>query len=133
MKKLFYFVLAVFVLTALEICITTFRATVNLGESSLYTEKDLRSAVFVIQLDCLTDRDYYLKRLRYMGDEQSLIKGDYYSHFQDEYGEFDECAVFTADYHSPRHWSREPDDTDWELILVRKSGGRWRILTQGEG
>ena len=133
MKKLFYFVLAIFLLTALEVAVTTFGAKVELGESKLYSEKDLKSAVFAIQLDCLTDRDYYLKRLRYMGDEQSLIKREYYSHFQEEFGEFDECACFMADYHSPRHGSREPDDTDWELILGRKIGGRWRILTQGEG
>ena len=131
MKKLFLIVLALFLILALEFVVTTFRAPAELGESKLYSEEDLRSAVRVIRLDCLTDLDYRLSRLRYAGDEVSLIRQEYFINFQEEYGEFDECAVFLADFFSPRHVGKEPDDTDWELVLARKSGGRWRILTQG--
>ncbi len=66
--------LALFLILALEFVVTTFRAPAELGESKLYSEEDLRSAVLVIRLDCLTDLDYRLSRLRYAGDEVSLIR-----------------------------------------------------------
>ncbi len=132
MKKLFSMIRGLFLILALELVINTFRAPVDLGESERFTEKELRSAVLVIRLDCLTDPDYRLRKLRYVGDAMSLIRQEYLSSFPEEYGEFDECAVFLADFHSPRHWSKAADDLNWEIILGRKAGGSWRILRQGE-
>lgn len=131
-KKFVYLVLGLILILALELVINTFRAPVDLGESERFTEKELRSAVLVIRLDCLTDPDYRLRNLRYIGDELSLIRQEYLSNFPEEYGDFDECAVFMADFHSPRHWSKAADDLDWEIVLGRKAGGSWRILRQGE-
>lgn len=138
MKKRWGWIAALLMLALLlGLGIPLLRAPTGLGESELYSEWDRRLAAAAIRLDFLLMPGFRLEEIRYAGDEKSSDEYDYYSRHQKEMGAFDACIVFQVDFHSPRRAAdaleTDADYRNWGYILVRKSGGLWRVLTQGYG
>ena len=113
------------------------RAPDALGESELFSMWDGRLGAAAIRLDFLLKPGCRLQEIRYAGDERSRNERAYYGRYQKELGAFDECIVFEVDFHTPKNmydaWMPDEDYRNWSYILVRRSGGLWRVLTHGYG
>lgn len=102
-------------------------------ESSVYTEEDYRAA-------CKVAFDYF--RNHFAGCEMTAIRyaGDDNLDAMMEYAEgngVDEVIILESDFKSGnrQELGLNPNDeyTDWQWILIRNKGGKWRHTDHGYG
>lgn len=101
-------------------------------ESETYSEKDIASAIDVIEKEFRKNwKGCTLKEIRYAGDELCAKEKE----FAERYGA-DEVIVLLSSFDvdsSGGDGSLNPDSTytDWNWILVRTNGGKWRHVEHG--
>ena len=110
-------------------------ATINYGDSALYTTNDINKAVSVVISEFNTFDGCVLHSLSYAGDEKSKKELDYYNSVLED-KEYVSCIVLNSSFHSPENgggaWEADAEYT-WEWILVKESAGDWILLTYGHG
>ena len=101
--------------------------------STLYSQQDISDAIDVVKSDFKQNNSgFTLKKLYYAGDETSQS----YQEWADR-NNADEVLVLLSTFHTDSDGgsdkSFEPDTeyTDWNWILVRNDGGKWKIVDQG--
>ena len=101
--------------------------------STLYSQQDISDAIDVVKSDFKQNNSgFTLKKLYYAGDETSQS----YQEWADR-NNADEVLVLWSTFHTDSDGgsdkSFEPDTeyTDWNWILVRNDGGKWKIVDQG--
>ncbi|MBR1740615.1 MAG: hypothetical protein IJ733_01870, partial [Lachnospiraceae bacterium] len=122
-------------------------ATIDLGESKLYTKEDRMAAVQVIVEEfknLFTDCE--IKELSYTSDEcncgENLRWMNQFAEGYEEYEEFadgkkpvfTQCIEFKGCYHSNTHGDGSldiGDYPDWRWWLARERNGEWHLMTQG--
>ena len=101
-------------------------------ESDTYSEKDIASAIDVIVDEFQKNwKGCTLKEIRYAGDELCAKEKEYAERFN-----ADEVIVLLSSFDvdsSGGDGSLNPDSTytDWNWILVRTNGGKWRHVEHG--
>ena len=101
-------------------------------ESDTYSEKDIASAIDVIVKEFGKNwKGCTLKEIRYAGDELCAKEKEYAERF-----DADEVIVLLSSFDvdsSGGDGSLNPDSTytDWNWILVRTNGGKWRHVEHG--
>lgn len=142
MKKSLSLILCICVLLSLCACSPKkgdiSKVKIDLGESEIYSEDDIQSAIDVILADFEKDWEgCELKMISYAGDEESQFETDYYLG-ENKYYDADEAIVLVSDF-----YARNPSDNSglnspfdyngWSWILVRTEGGTWRHVDHGYG
>jgi len=110
---------------------------VNLGNSELYSEEDLSSAVSAI-MDTFNNAweiKCEMKKIEFLGDKKATSELDYCKSLDET---VEECVVFTTDFHipdtdQPMAGAFEPniDINGYQRYLGRTTGGEWKVLTWG--
>ncbi|MBR3001401.1 MAG: hypothetical protein IKF39_10430 [Oscillospiraceae bacterium] len=107
--------------------------SVDLGSSSLFTERERKDAVETIQKEFAHLEGCTLHSLTYAGDERSLAEGSEENGLAADY---DECAVFHSSFHTPKEpegaWEADTEYT-WDWVLARNDGRNWVIVGYGYG
>ncbi len=104
----------------------------NYVRSERYSEDDMNAAVQTIynEFDLMEGTKVYF--MSYKGDEFSMNELDYVNSL--DKGTFDECAVFTVWFNSPKEasgaWDADKLYT-WSFYLARAAGGEWQVVTFG--
>ena len=101
-------------------------------QSEQYTTDEMIAAVDVIQEELSTMEGVRLHVIRYLGDEFSKTQLEYLNSL--ERGEFDECAVFSVWFQSPKeaYGAWEADTLyRWTWFLARAEKGEWQSVTFG--
>ena len=113
------------------------------GDSQLYTEADMDSALDVILTQFRTWKGCVMKRFAFAGDdacnaeELTYVNALREANLQAE--AFDQAIVFVTDFRSPSEedakgtaWEPDADYKDWTWHLGRTgSDGSWKLLTWG--
>ncbi len=151
MKKALCILLAFVVLTALAACGGTSpdrepgdgpaienaapEVGIDLGESAIYTQEDLRAAVLAIREEFAAFEGCELHRLRYAGDESCTEENLHWMNELNPDGGYTQVAEFLSDFRSPAEetgaWEADREYTDWQWWLARTENGGWEILTWG--
>lgn len=111
--------------------------TVNISGSDLYSQKELNSAVKVIENE-LSDGHIIssILRIEYCGDTVSKENLDYCNTLNSSNNKYVSCAVFETDFITTDSAGEEgfnEDDTyyDFSFYLAKTNGGDWEIVTSG--
>ena len=136
MKKLFVLLMAF--LLALPFCLSAAAqesetgAIIDLGESEIFSQEDLQSAVDAILAEFSTWEGTEMHLITYAGDEQSLSELEYVQkHYEEGY---DEVAVFLSAFRSPKEqygaWEADEEYT-YSWCAARKDKGEWNLINWG--
>ena len=136
MKKLFILVLAVILSSALFGFAGAQEgeggAIIDLGESDIFSQDDLQSAVDAILAEFSTWEGTEMHLVTYAGDVQSLSELEY---VQKNYeAGYDEVAVFLSAFRSPKEqyaaWEADEEYT-YSWCAARKDKGEWKLINWG--
>ena len=142
MKKLVALFLLIACLCGLSGCHTFANATIERGESALYTDKELDAALRVVKnrFRLWSLRGYEVHRIAYGGDKECSEKNlAWLNRINAASGAkepFTQCIMFVSDFHTADEYlgnGFEPDFEykGWQWWLARTDGGRWKIVTCG--
>ena len=120
---------------------------IELGSSSIYTERELNDAVLLIREKFASfSGDCELHSVRYAGDEanneenlkwlNSLREARSNIPPEDVGKEYVQVAEFLSDFHSPVEegpytWELDMEYRDYQWWLARIKGGGWEIVSWG--
>ena len=101
-------------------------------KSEQYTDEEMTAAMDAIHAELEKMEGVSFRFMEYDGDEFSNSQLEYVNSL--ERGEFDECAVFTVWFMSPKEeigaWN--PDTLyNWQFFLGRADKGSWQVVTFG--
>lgn len=107
---------------------------INKVNSAIYTQQDIDSAIKTVIRRFGWDFDWNgckLTEISYAGDARNKQEAESSS----DYGG-DEVIVLTSDFNVgssgyKKGLESNSKETDWTWILVRSSGGRWKIVSSG--
>lgn len=114
-------------------------ATIELGESELYSMSERTSAIEKILIEFERWEGCELHSLRYAGDQCNTQENiDWLNQLAEPRGlepTFDRCIEFVSDFHSPKKaygaWNADSEYKNWQWWLARSDGGEWHLLTWG--
>ena len=102
--------------------------------SELYSEEDMDLAIEEIEKEFGTWEGCVLYSISYTDDTKCTDNLSYINTLAVD-TEYDECIVFTSNFHSPVEgggaWEPDYDYENWEWYLGRTEGGNWDLLTWG--
>ena len=108
--------------------------TIDYKTSELYTKEDMDSAIEEIEKEFSTWEGCVLYSISYTDDTKCTDNLSYINTLAVD-KEYDECIVFTSNFHSPVEgggaWEPDYDYENWEWYLGRTEGGNWDLLTWG--
>lgn len=108
--------------------------TIDYKTSELYTKEDMDSAIEEIEKEFGTWEGCVLYSISYTDDTKCTDNLSYINTLAVD-KEYDECIVFTSNFHSPVEgggaWEPDYDYENWEWYLGRTEGGNWDLLTWG--
>ena len=131
--KLFF----VFALVTMGVvgCAKQKEATIDLGESSVYTEEDRQEAVKAIRKEFDTWEECTLNGIRYAGDECNSEKNIQWMNELKEGQNYTQCIEFLSDFHTSKDakgaWEPDKDYKDYQWYLARSENGDWELLSWG--
>lgn len=109
-------------------------ATIDYGQSQLYSQRDMDSAISKIKKEFSSWDGCVLHSIAFTNDSLCKENVGYCNELREGAG-FDECIVFESSFHSPKHYYSgfEPDQeySGWSWYLARKDYGAWALLTWG--
>ena len=106
-------------------------AIIDLGESKIFSQEDLQSAVDAILAEFSTWEGTEMHLVTYAGDVQSLSELEY---VKKHYEGYDEVAVFLSAFRSPKeqYGAWEPDEEyTYSWCAARKDKGEWNLINWG--
>ena len=108
--------------------------TIDYKTSELYTKEDMDSAIEEIEKEFGTWEGCVLYSISYTDDTKCTDNLSYINTLAVD-KKYDECIVFTSNFHSPVEgggaWEPDDDYENWEWYLGRTEGGNWDLLTWG--
>ena len=111
---------------------------IDLGSSSLFTQKELERAAVLIQRKFASFRGCELHAIRYAGDYASTQENlEWLNILRQQDEPFVDCALFLSDFHSPKEdlpgeaWNLDYEYLDWQWWLGRTADGSWVLVTWG--
>lgn len=136
MKKIVSFLLCIILIFSITACGSagdTSNVKVDPIKSSIYTDDDYKQAVNVAMsyfhrhfTDCT------MTNIRYVGDDMEDAQKEWAKDY-----DMDEVIILTSDFKTGRHSDKslDPDSkyTDWQWILARNKGGKWKHKDHGYG
>ena len=134
-KRVMAIILAVvFTLTAVLACINLWPASVDYGNSEVYSRQDMDEALKLIKERFYSWDGCKLYSISYAGDDFCERELDYCNSLADDGITYTECIVFRMRFRSPIFgggaWN--PNfEYDWSWYLARTDGGEWNLLTWG--
>lgn len=110
--------------------------TVDLGESALYSQKELDDAMLAVRGKFATFAGCELHSIRYAGDEANNAENLRWLNSLADGAEFTQVAEFLTDFHSPVEdgpyaWERDSEYKDYQWWLARKKDGAWVVVSWG--
>ena len=143
MKKLFFVCLGVLCVVLLAACgaASSPQVEIDYGSSTIYSEKDMREAIQVIENEFNTWKGCELHSITYGSDDkctdETLAWMNELEAANDAKETFTQCIMFTSSFHSPKEdagaWESDKEYTDWGWWLARSDGGQWKLMTWGYG
>lgn len=114
-------------------------ASIDYGDSALYSKADLDAAIAAIEAEFQTWEGCELHSLRYGSDEMCSAENlDWMNALEaanDNAEVFSQCLMFYSDFHSPKSgggaWEADAEYRDWQWWLARSEGGAWKLMTWG--
>jgi hypothetical protein len=102
-------------------------------KSSIYSEDDYTQAVNVaLKYFHNHFTDCTMTKISYVGDDM----GDAMKEWAEDY-HMDEVIILTSDFKTGKHCEKSLDPnskyTDWQWILARNKGGKWKHKDHGYG
>lgn len=102
-------------------------------QSKIYSQKDYEQAVNVaLSYFSRNFGDCTMTDIRYAGDDME----DSMKEWEKDYG-MDQVIILTSDFKTGKHCDKsfDPDSnyTDWQWILARNKGGKWKHKDHGYG
>ncbi len=113
---------------------------VDYGNSAIYTQQDMDSAIEVIKSEFTTwPRGCVLHSISYSSDDENNEANIKWMNELKEGKSIKEnltqCIMFKTNLHSPVNggdgWEADKEYTDFQWWLARSDGGQWHILTYG--
>ena len=127
-KKLLIAAVTVAVIAAAAIGIYSLKpVSVDLGDSDLYSEAERQAAIDVVKEKFKELDGCKLFKLSYAGDKASRAEAGYNTNY-DEAIQIN--SVFLSPLTSRGPWEAHEIYT-WHFILMRKTGGEWKLLSYG--
>lgn len=131
--------IAIFVSVALTLAviltvISLWPASIDYGNSDLYSHQDMDEAVKLIKDEFYSWDGCKLYSISYTDDSLCQRELDYCNTLTDDGITYDECIVFRTHFRSPIFgggaW--EPNcEYNWSWYLARTTNGEWELLTWG--
>lgn len=114
-------------------------ASIDYGDSKIYTKEDMDAAIAVIKEEFRTWKGCRMKSISYGSDEQCNAENlEWMNSLQDQAdkeGDFTQCIMFLSDFHTSSFadggFEENSDYTEWEWWLARTDGGEWKLMTWG--
>ena len=111
-------------------------AAVDLGDSAVYTDAELRDAVLAIKCQFAAWAGCELHAVRYAGDEANSEENVAWLNTIHEGAGYTQVAEFLTDFHSPvdpglSAWGPDTEYTDYQWWLARTEGGDWTVVSTG--
>ena len=120
-------------------CGNTGDAEIIYGDSDIYSQSDMDSAIRLIKREFSGWSGCELHKIEYAGDEcnsEENIK--WLNELAEANGikaELTQCIQFVSEFHSPKNgggaWNPDEEYTGWQWNLARVEGGKWYLLTWG--
>ena len=108
---------------------------VDYGNSTLYSEEDLKEAAVQVKCRFASFEDCQLHTLRYAGDECVTEENLAWMKELGEEEDFVYVCEFSSDFHSPLEqkgaWQPDHEYEDWTWWLARTEEDGWQLLTWG--
>ncbi len=119
-------------------------ASVKNVPSALYTEAEISDAVSVVLSEFAHSwKGCTLREIGYAGDEKTAAETEYYlqknyADFSKSWGKFDQLIVLTSTFDvdesgADGSLASNSTQTNYNWILIRSSGGKWRHVDHGYG
>ena len=117
----------------------TSSAKINYGESDIYTEEDMNSAIEVIKEKINSMEGIKLHSLSYSSDNTCNTVDNVawmidLAEANEENEVFTQCIMFESSFRSPEQgggaWAADEEYT-WSWWLARSEGGEWKLMTWG--
>ena len=103
------------------------------GESDIYTQEDMDSAINVILDEFDTWEGYELHNVRYISDD--CADDIYLEWLNGNENNYTECIEFVTDFRTPLEDTEVVSANciykDWEWWLAREDGGQWELVSYG--
>ena len=138
MKRICILLLAALALL-MTACGNTGDAEIIYGDSDIYSQSDMDSAIRLIKREFSGWSGCELHKIEYACDEcnsEENIK--WLNELAEANGikaELTQCIQFVSEFHSPKNgggaWNPDEEYTGWQWNLARAEGGRWYLLTWG--
>lgn len=143
MKKylLFLGIIGLFALTACGKQAKMSDVTIDYGSSSIYSKEDMDAAIKAIKTVFKDFDGCELHSISYSSDDQCntpdhIAWMNELEAANDNKETFDQCIMFTSDFHSPKKWrpvhgilmKKYTGLAGW---LARSNGGKWKLMTWG--
>lgn len=129
-------IIAAVVLTLIVVlaCINLRPASIDYGNSDVYSKQDMDEAIKMIKDRFYSWKGCKLYSISYAGDDFCERELDYCNTLADAGVTYTECIVFRMRFRSPIFgggaWN--PNfEYDWSWYLARTQGGEWELLTWG--
>lgn len=115
-------------------CINLRPASIDYGNSDVYSKQDMDEALKMIKDRFNSWKGCKLYSISYAGDDFCERELDYCNTLADDGVTYTECIVFRMRFRSPIFgggaWN--PNfEYDWSWYLARTQGGEWELLTWG--
>lgn len=115
-------------------CINLRPASIDYGNSDVYSQQDMDEAIKMIKDRFYSWKGCKLYSISYAGDDFCERELDYCNTLADDGVTYTECIVFRMRFRSPIFgggaWN--PNfEYDWSWYLARTQGGEWELLTWG--
>ena len=110
-------------------------AIVDYGNSDLYTQEDMKTAISLIRDEFGGWDGCALHSIRYAGDDCNTPENIQWVNELKEGQDYTQCIEFLTDFHSPVEgggaWEPDEEYADYQWWLARTEGGDWELLTWG--
>ncbi len=113
--------------------------TVDYGESELFNEGDMNTAVKLIREEFASWRGCEMHSIRYTSDDFNNEENLKWVNDLREGKNYVDCMEFLTDFHSPVEekylkdtaWEADKEYKDYEWILARSKHGPWELISWG--
>lgn len=107
---------------------------VDYKTSEIYSKEDMDAAIEQIMKEFNNWEGCEMHQINYTDDQKCKDNLSYVNELDTD-KKFEECIVFTANFHSPKEgggaWQADYEYEDYEWYLARVKGGEWELLTWG--
>ena len=142
MKKILSILLLIVLTCSLCACKgNTSKATIDYGESKIYSKKDMDSAIKVLKKKFKEFDDCELHSIRYSSDNENSAENIAWvnnikpQEYKDKNIKFTQVIMFYTNFHTPKKssgsFNLDTEMEDYQWWFARVDGGEWVYISSG--